>query len=291
MSGLGKLRIGTSSFTAAGWRGTFYPDGMKQADYLGYYATEFDTVEIDSTWYAPPSERTVLNWAAQTPEHFTISAKVPQVITHERCLEDCDLEMSSFLKVMERLGSKLGVLLFQFPYFNRDLFATPEPFLKRLEPFLKKLPTSFRFAIELRNKSFLVPALRQLLDAHQVAIAVVDHPWMPTAKTWFKTDPVTAPIAYVRLLGDRYEIEEKTKTWDRVVVDRSREIGDWTGVCEKITQRGVDVFVYINNHYAGHAPASVRQFLQQWQERHKSGTMAASDTTVQETKLPLDASR
>ena len=287
---VGKLRIGTSSFTAAGWRGTFYPQGMKQADYLRHYATQFDTVEIDSTWYAPPTERTVLNWAAHTPDNFTISAKVPQVITHERCLEGCDLEMSSFLKVMERLGPKLGVLLFQFPYFNRNLFATPEPFLKRLEPFLKKLPAGFRYALEVRNKSFLVSQLRQLLNAHEIAIALVDHPWMPSPKTWFKTDPVTGPVAYVRLLGDRYEIEEKTKTWDKVIVDRSREIADWTTVCDRITQRGVDVFVYINNHYSGHAPASVRQFLKQWQER-QAGTVAVSVVTEKETKFAPVASR
>ncbi len=290
MATVGTLRVGTSSFTAAGWRGTFYPQGMKQADYLGHYATQFDTVEIDSTWYAAPTERTVLNWAAQTPDHFTISAKVPQVITHERCLENCDLEMTSFLKVMERLGPKLGVLLLQFPYFNRDLFATPEPFLKRLTPFLKKLPTCFRFALELRNKSFLIPQLRHMLEAHRIAIALVDHPWMPAPKTWFKTDPVTAPLAYVRLLGDRYDIEQKTKIWDTVIVDRSREIADWTTVCEKITQRGVDAFVYINNHYAGHAPASVRQFLKEWRERHRSGTVAATGVTEKETKFPQVAS-
>jgi len=290
MARVGKLRIGTSSFTAAGWRGTFYPEGMKQADYLGHYATEFNTVEIDSTWYSPPSERRVSNWAAQTPDHFTISAKVPQIITHERCLENCDWEMTSFLKTMERLGPKLGVLLLQFPYFSRDLFATPEPFLQRLRPFLKKLPTGFRYALEVRNKSFLIPALRRLLETHQIAIALVDHPWMPSPKTWFKTDPVTGPVAYVRLLGDRYEIEKTTKNWDKVIVDRSREVADWITVCEKITQRGVDVFVYINNHYAGHAPALVRQFLQQWRERNEARTVAASGVTEKETKSTLVAS-
>lgn len=121
MSGTSQVRVGTSAFTAAGWPGNFYPEGLKAADYLNYYSSHFDTVEIDSTWYRIPSERSVRNWAAQTPDGFVFSAKVPQVITHERCLEGCDDEMNAFIKVMELLGPKLGVLLFQFPYFNKQV--------------------------------------------------------------------------------------------------------------------------------------------------------------------------
>jgi uncharacterized protein YecE (DUF72 family) len=193
--------------------------------------------------------------------------------------------MAEFLKVMERLGPKLGVLIFQFPYFNKDSFATAEPFAKRLETFLKKLPKEFRYALEIRNKTWLTPQFRQLLRAHEISLALIDHPWMPTAKAWFKTDPMTGQFGYVRLLGDRYEIEEKTKSWDKTITDRSREIADWTEACEKITQRGMDVFVYINNHYAGHAPASVREFLGLWRERRKtalSGTK--SGVEFDETK-------
>lgn len=287
MEQVGKLRIGTSSFTASGWRGTFYPEGIQQADYLRYYATQFDTVEIDSTWYGPPSESTVLNWAAQTPDNFTISAKVPQIITHERCLVDCEEEMNSFIRVMERLGPKLGILLFQFPYFNRNVFATSEPFVKRLEPFLKKLPVGFRYATELRNKAWLTPSLQHLFKAHQVSLTMLDHPWMPSPHTWFRTDCITGPIGYVRLLGNRQEIEQNTKSWDKVIVDRSREIADWTDVCEKITRRGTDVFVYVNNHYAGHAPATVRDFLTRWKERQKS----AAAVNANETNSSPSASR
>lgn len=245
MPPVGALRIGTSSFTATGWRGTFYPEQLKQSGYLNYYATQFDTVEIDSTWYGPPKESTVLNWAAQTPERFRISAKVPQVITHERCLNGCEEEMSSFLKVMERLGPRLGTLLFQFPYFQRNVFATPASFLQRLAAFLSKLSPNFQYAVEIRNKDWLTSEFTELLKAHRVALALVDHPWMPSAPAWFRTDPVTAQTGYVRLLGDRYAIEARTKFWDKVVVDRSREISDWVDACEKMTRRGTDVFVYI----------------------------------------------
>jgi uncharacterized protein YecE (DUF72 family) len=269
----GKVRVGTSSFSAAGWKGTFYPAGLKASDYLGFYAQHFDTVEIDSTWYGAPAERTVKSWAAQTPDNFLISAKIPQVITHERCLENCEAEFFAFISVMEHLGPKLGILLFQFPYFKQESFASAKPFVKRLDSFLKKLPGGIRFAVEIRNKAWLTPEFLELLRAHGVTCVFLDHPWMPTSSGYLQVpDATTADFGYVRLLGDRYAIEEKTTSWDKTIIDRSHEFRDWTTACEKLTRRGVDTFVYINNHYAGHAPASVREFLQYWKERDKTGT-------------------
>jgi len=265
----GRVRVGTSSFTAKGWQGVFYPAGLKPSGYLAYYAKQFDTVEIDSTFYGPPAESTVKKWAEQTPPHFLFSAKVPQLITHERCLRNCDADFAAFLRAMEHLGQRLGVLLFQFPYFSRHEFPSVEPFLQRLEPFLCTLPSGFRFAIEIRNKTWLTPPYLALLKEHHVSPVLVDHPYMPNAEGYFgEMDPGITPAGYVRLLGDRYAIEEQTKTWDRTIIDRAREYRDWTAACEKLTKRGIDVFVYINNHYAGHAPAGVREFLKYWRESH-----------------------
>jgi uncharacterized protein YecE (DUF72 family) len=107
------IRLGTSAFTAAGWPGSFYPDGLKPADYLSYYATQFDTVELDNTFYRTPSESTVRGWYSKTPPGFVFAAKVPQAITHEKVLVDCEKELAQFLKAMDLLGEKLGPLLFQ----------------------------------------------------------------------------------------------------------------------------------------------------------------------------------
>jgi uncharacterized protein YecE (DUF72 family) len=76
--------LGTSAFTAAGWEGSFYPAGMKPAEYLSYYATKFDTVEVDSTFYRTPAISTVKGWYAKTPPGFLFAAKVPQLITHKK---------------------------------------------------------------------------------------------------------------------------------------------------------------------------------------------------------------
>jgi uncharacterized protein YecE (DUF72 family) len=131
--------LGTSSFTATGWEGVFYPKGMGSSDYLSFYARHFHRVEADSTFHACPTARTVSNWAARTPEIFIFSAQVPQSFTRERVLVHRNAELEEFLKTMDLLGPKLGPMVFQFPAFDRWKFPSQKHFLDVLTPFLKKL--------------------------------------------------------------------------------------------------------------------------------------------------------
>ncbi len=259
----GEIHLGTSSFTAAGWESSFYPAGMKPAEYLTYYATKFDTVEVDSTFYRAPSASTVEGWARKTPENFIFAVKVPQSITHEKILADCDAEFTQFVKTMEILGEKLGPMLFQFPYFNRSVFTSGAQFTAMLKPFLAKLPKGRMFAVEIRNKNWLDAAFAQLLRDHGVALALQDQSWMPLPSA-YKFDPITADWTYIRWLGDRKEIENVTKTWDKVVVDRTKQLTSWVDFCYQIKKRGVSIFAYANNHYAGHAPATIKLFRKLW---------------------------
>ena len=256
------LRIGTSAFTATGWPGTFYPNGLPEREYLTYYATMFDTVEVDSTFYRTPSASTVKGWNAKTPPGFVFAAKVPQIITHEKVLVDCDAEFKQFIEVMDNLGDKLGPLLLQFGFFNSVVFRGVNDFLARLRPFLKKLPKDHKFVVEIRNKHWLVPQFAETLREHRVALALIDQSWMPRPKEWFeKFDPITADFAYVRWLGDRKAIEEQTKVWNKLVVDRTAELSDWADVLEKVK---VPIYIFANNHYAGYSPATVEMFRNLW---------------------------
>ena len=261
-----EIHLGTSAFTAAGWEGSFYPPGMKPADYLTYYATKFDTVEVDSTFYRTPSASTVNGWARKTPEHFIFAVKVPQVITHEKVLVDCDAEFQQFVDTMDLLGEKLGPMLLQFPYFNRSVFTSGAQFIARLKVFLKKLPAGHKFAVEIRNKNWLDAPFAALLRDHGVALALQDQSWMPLPAA-YKFDPITADWTYIRWLGDRQGIEKVTKTWDKVVVDRTAQLTTWVDFCYAIKQRGITIFAYANNHYAGHAPTTIAQFLKLWYKK------------------------
>ena len=259
---MSELRIGTSPFTATGWSGSFYPTDLPDRDRLSYYATQFDTVEIDSTYYGTPSTTTVRNWAAKVPTGFVFAVKVWQHITHQKCLRNCEKELTEFVKTMDLLGDKLGPMLLQLPFFNRSIFKDQAEFLERLREFLATLPCDHRFALEVRNPDWLDAGLADLLREHGVALALQDQSWMPRPTEVFaRLDPITANFTYARLLGDRKGIEMITKTWDRIVMDRTGELSEWHDILTTVRKRGVEEFVYINNHYSGCGHITARAFL------------------------------
>ena len=259
------LHLGTSSWSSEDWVGVFYPPGTPAAGYLTEYAKQFDTVEVDATFYRTPSASMVRNWRDRTPTGFHFAAKVPRSITHDKVLEDCSAELKEFLGVMDLLGDKLGPLLFQFPYFNKRTFAKPDDFLARLQPFLAKLPSGYSFAVELRNKNWIGPHLLDMLRKKKIALALIDHPWMtPIGQLAANFELVTSDFAYIRWLGDRKGIEEKTKSWDRLLVNREREMELWIPEIRKLLAQGLRVYAYFNNHYAGFAPGSITLFQQVW---------------------------
>jgi uncharacterized protein YecE (DUF72 family) len=265
---MAEIHIGTSAFTATGWEGSFYPKGMQPRDFLSYYATKFDTVELDNTFYRTPSLSTVQGWNAKTPPGFISAAKVPKVITHEKVLVDCEDDLKHFLKTMDALGDKLGPLLFQFGYFNKSKFKSQAEFLSLLKPFLKKLPKGYKFAVEIRNKNWLDARFADALRERGVALALIDQSWVP--RPWEfkeKFDLITADFTYVRWLGDRKGIEQETKTWDKTIVNRKAEIAEWVSLFQKFVIRHIKVFAFANNHYGGHAPATVKLFWELWDKK------------------------
>ncbi|MGA8304979.1 MAG: DUF72 domain-containing protein [Candidatus Acidiferrales bacterium] len=258
----GEIRLGTSSFTADGWNGSFYPKGTKSSDYLGYYSSRFDTVEVDSTFYRCPTIEAVRNWALKTPPGFIFSLKVPRTITHEKVLVDCDKEFEQFVNTVDVLGEKLGPMVLQFPFFDEEVFTTPVQFESRLKAFFVKLPRvcDYRFAVEIRNKYWLKPRLLDVLRENNVALVLQDQSWMPRPKDLENYDLITTDFSYIRWLGNRKDIEKLTTTWNSTIIDRTADLQTWVDVCEKIQKRGITQYVYANNHYSGFAPATVELF-------------------------------
>jgi len=262
------LHLGSSSFTADGWWGPFYPKNLKSADRLSFYATRFDTVEIDSTFYGCPSVKTVQNWFDKTPANFVFSLKAPNIITHDKLLEDCHADLNEFLETASLLKEKLGPVVFQFPFFDRLKFPTQQDFLKILEPFLSKLPGDKKFAIEIRNKNWLDANFADLLRHHKIALVLQDLSTMPAPHDLErKFDPVTTDWTYIRWLGDRKWIEGVTVKFDKPVIDRTPQLMRWIDFCFKIRHRGVTIYAYANNHYTGFSPHTITQFRQLWKQK------------------------
>lgn len=262
------ILLGTSAFTAEGWVGSFYPAGMQPRDFLSYYATQFNVVELDNTFYRTPSASVVGGWNLKTPPGFIFAAKVPQSITHDKVLVDCEDDLNHFLKTMSALGDKLGPLLFQFGYFNRSVLKSGSEFVARLKPFLEKLPKDFKFALEIRNKAWLDARFTDLLRQHGVALALIDQSWMP--RPWEikeKLDLITADFTYVRWLGDRKGIEELTESWDKTIIDRTSDLQNWVELLRKVHERRIQILAFANNHYAGHGPATVKLFSELWNKK------------------------
>ena len=142
------LWVGTSGYAYPEWRGSFYPEKMQTTKMLPYYAERFPTVEINNTFYRMPNAKILEGWSAQVPEHFRLTLKAPQRITHQKRLRDCADEVKYFLEVAQTLGPKLGAILFQTPPYLRMN-------LEVLDGFLEMLPAGLCAAFEFRHPSWM----------------------------------------------------------------------------------------------------------------------------------------
>ena len=141
-----KIRLGACAWSFEEWRGAFYPAELPEERWLEYYSRYFSAVEVDSTFYAAPSEAAVLRWVESTPASFRFACKLPRSITHACGLRDCRAEFTQFLSALEPLAPKLQVILVQLP----PSFA-PKDGQAVLRSFLEQLPRDFRFAVEFRG--------------------------------------------------------------------------------------------------------------------------------------------
>ena len=237
--GLGEVRLGTSGWSYKEWEGPFYPKGEKKK--LTYYSKFFDTVEIDSTFYAYPSAGMILGTIKNTPPGFVFSAKLPKLITHEKTLDlgrGVREDLFRFLHLMKPLieEEKLGPLLIQLPPS-----FTYSGGLGKLEAFLRILPTDVSFAVEFRNKSWLDKEdAFDLLREHNVAITTVDEPLLPPDTT------TTADFAFVRWHG------RGDRPWYNYRYGEE-ELQGWSKKVEAISTKTKKVYGYFNNHFRGFA--------------------------------------
>ncbi|HUF26478.1 MAG TPA: DUF72 domain-containing protein [Gemmatimonadaceae bacterium] len=245
----GRIRIGTQGWNYDAWVGPFYPSRTRAVDFLTIFARAFETVEVDSTFYAIPPAKTIRGWAERTPAEFRFALKLPQEITHERRLRAAGDATSLFLERARELGEKLGPILIQL---GPDFAPTELP---ALAAYLPTLPRDLRFAVEFRQRGWIHEGILAVLAEHGVALALSDGRWIPRRTMLELASRPTADFAYVRWMGPNRDIVD----YSRIQVDRTREIEKWGGVLSPLAERAIDVYVYVNNHFAGHSPASARE--------------------------------
>ena len=241
------LYLGTSGWSYADWEGTLYPEGFPAGARLAEYAKHYATVEIDSTFYGAPRTSTVEKWREVVPEGFLFAAKFPQEITHEKNLVGCKEPAEAFVRTMGALDDRLGPLLLQLP----PSFAVEG--IGVLEDFLSDLPQGFRYAVEVRHKSWLGSDLATMLGEHGAALTLIDYPRMP------RMEQATADFVYIRWLGDRREFPSGHTGPKR---DRRVDLGWWSERVDRFLSEGREVFAYANNHYQNHSPSTLEQFVE-----------------------------
>ena len=241
-----RLHVGTMGWSYGFWKGSFYPETLTSKEFLAYYAKQFSTVEVDSTFYRIPRKQTVLDWKEQTPSGFLFSLKFPQVITHVKMLANCQEETSVFLERVELLKEKLGVLLLQFPY----AFGTEHVSL--LSDFLQMLPRTHCYAVEVRNRKLLNEGFYSVLRDSKVALAWVDSTFMP------QISEVTSDLLYVRWEGDRRSVKG---TLGRVEVDRKAQIEAWADKLKPFLEEETEVFGYFSKYFSGFPLSDAKELL------------------------------
>ena len=251
-------RIGCQGWNYADWvtpaaaaAHVFYPHGTRTAEMLDTYARAFETVEVDSTFYAVPAHTTVEQWARRTPDEFTFALKLPRTITHELSLgAGSEQILTEFCAAARRLGDKLAPVLVQLP---PQFEATAET-VTALKSFLLLLPKDVRFACEFRHGSWAQVEIAELLAQHHVSVALVEGQWIGRRALWQMFAAAPAEFAYVRWMGAR----DLTR-FDIVARPRDKNLEVWREAITRLCARDTQVYAYFSNYYEGHAPASARK--------------------------------
>lgn len=234
-----KFFVGVSGFSYASWKGNFYPKDLKSEDFLGSYSRKLNSVEINSSFYAPPSATTVKSWSAKAQDDFRFSIKAPRQITHILKLGKGSSDSAKRLsKTLDMLGPKRGPILFQLPPFMRQD-------LKLLESFLGETSPLKESVFEFRHESWLSDPTYALLDKYQAGWCIAETEDMkPILK-------VIGGVAYFRLRKDMYD---------------GKSIDEWSTRIRGLAKEAQEAYVYLRHDEtgdnAGHAVRLKEKLLQ-----------------------------
>jgi uncharacterized protein YecE (DUF72 family) len=226
------IRIGTSGYHYKHWQGFFYPKKISSDEMLGFYSRQFDSVEVNNSFYRLPTDAAFDSWRQLTPANFVFAVKASRFLTHLKKLKDPESALEKLLPRASRLSHKLGPILFQLPPRWR---VNPG----RLEALLEALPTDLRCAFEFRDESWIRPDINKLLARFHAAFCIYELAGYHSPLT------ITSDFAYVRLHGPglgKYQESYSTsrlRRWDRQVKEWAKHLAA--------------IHIYFDNDQAGYA--------------------------------------
>jgi uncharacterized protein YecE (DUF72 family) len=231
-----RIRVGCSGWVYKHWRGLFYSEGLPQKRWFERYAEEFDTVELNNSFYHLPKPETFDKWREQAPPGFCYAVKANRYLTQAKKLKECEEPLQRMMAAVRHLGDRLGPMLYQLP-------PSMKINLERLEGFLRILPQGVASVFEFRNKDWYAAETYALLGRYGASFCVHDMPGSKSERI------AVGPIAYVRFHGG------EGKYWGRYSDERLLSWTDW--IIEQARQ-GRTVWCYFNNDIHGHAIEDAR---------------------------------
>lgn len=253
--------MGTSGFSYDDWVGPVYPADLARSQWLEFYAREFDTVELNVTYYRVPGYKTVAGWVERTPAQFSFTVKAHQSLTHERREPDFAGFVEGIRPLLE--GEKLACVLAQFPY---SFHPTPQnrAYLSTIREGFAELP----LVVEFRDRAWVTQETFDQLTALELGYCAVDEPRLrglmpPVARA-------TSSLAYVRLHGRNAEKWWKhDHAWERYDYTYSeQELSEWVPKILELESEAAAVLVYANNHYRGQSLDAIRKLRKLLGEVH-----------------------
>lgn len=266
------LRIGTCSWKYPSWQGLVYSRAAG-VDSLAEYARMYSTVEVDQWFWALPEGKTTAEYAAATPKDFRFTVKLPNELslTHfYKKKEETEprpnprfLSTELFTEVLSRLQpmhEKIGMLMLQFEYLNKQKMASQAAFLERLGAFVEAAPRTLALAIEPRNPRWLDERYFGFLAEHGLGHVFLQGYYMPPLwETYAKFAQLLRGAVVVRLHGpDREGMEKATgQSWDRIIAPRDEELQRVVDMINDMRGRSLTIYLNVNNHYEGSAPLTI----------------------------------
>jgi len=227
----GALYIGTSGWHYKHWIGTYYPPATKENEQLSLYVKDFNTVELNNSFYHLPLSKTFKGWAASTPVDFVFAIKASRFITHMKKLNVLKADVNRLLNRTNKLGEKMGPVLFQLP-------PRWKVNIERLQQFLQRLNPGYRYVFECRNETWYVDEVYDLLRQHNCAFCIYE---LAGHKS---PEAVTADFVYIRLHGPGAKYQG---SYDDATLQT------WAYKVKTWQEAGKDVYVYFDNDEAGYA--------------------------------------
>lgn len=248
-----KIIIGTSGYSYKDWIGPVYPAGTESKDFLSFYAAEFNLVELNFSYYAMPKANILNNMIKRTPDTFLFNIKAHKTLTHTitgNSQNEAEEFKKSIIPLMD--ASRLGTILFQFPYsFHYNIESR-----KHLD-LICRLFTEYPIAIEFRNIEWQKESVYAGLTERNVTIVNIDEPDLP--KLPKAEDAVTSETGYIRFHGrnkDNWWKGDNTSRYDYLY--SKDELSDWIDKIKNIIKKVKMLLVVFNNHYKGKAVQNAR---------------------------------